>query len=102
MVANALKKIMKHDPQSKVIMITGVESTEIANDCLSIGAKGYINKKTIDASSEESRVSTLSEIQKLLEGIMKFTKEELNKRLIKSCKLFTSQVVQNIKQYLGI
>lgn len=43
---NALKQIMKFDPEARVIMLTTEASQEMYEECLLVGAKRYIPKDT--------------------------------------------------------
>lgn len=63
-----LEKIIESQPESKVIMITGIDNEETALECLRLGAAGYINKNTINVSCPEARKKTLEDIQSLLGG----------------------------------
>lgn len=62
-----LKKILEHYPQSKVIMLSGVNSQKVVEECISLGAIGYIHKSMIDISNPESKLKTLNAIITLVE-----------------------------------
>lgn len=64
-----LKKIMDFDSNSCVIMVSGINDQEIVKECLSLGAKGFVNKSSIDISCPESRQKTLDTISSYLGGV---------------------------------
>lgn len=64
-----LKKIMEFDSETCVIMVSGINDTELVQECLLLGAKGFVNKSTIDATSEESRKETVMTINSLVRGV---------------------------------
>ena len=41
---DALKQILNIDPEAKVIMCSALDSTQLVEECMKIGAKGYIVK----------------------------------------------------------
>jgi len=46
---DALKEIIKKDPNAIVVMLTAVSETDIADSCIDLGAKKYVRKGTSPA-----------------------------------------------------
>ena len=59
---DALRKIMKTDPYANVVMLTGVDNTVVAENCIALGAKDFIRK---DIDPEELQQRLASAVQAL-------------------------------------
>lgn len=43
---DALRGIMKTDPEANVVMLTNVDDTAIAENCMTVGARDYVQKQS--------------------------------------------------------
>jgi len=59
---DTLKAILKIDPDAQVVMLTSVDNTFVAEDCILAGAKDYLNK---GLSPEDMKARLQVEIDKI-------------------------------------
>jgi len=43
---DALRGIMKTDPEANVVMLTNVDDTTVAENCITVGARDYVQKQS--------------------------------------------------------
>ena len=69
-----LEKIMNQNETAKIIMISAIEDKETMEECLSLGAKAFINKGNIDFSSEDD----IQNLVKTIESVLKNNAQGVN------------------------
>jgi two-component system chemotaxis response regulator CheY len=62
-----LAEILKADPLAKIIMVSAIKDDAVVNECLKIGAKGFISKTNIHGEEEFQR-EVLNQIDKVLKA----------------------------------
>ncbi|MFZ3231424.1 MAG: response regulator [Pseudobdellovibrio sp.] len=66
-----LVRILEHNPNASVIMVSSLTDQLIISECLLAGAKGYIIKDTISAKEENSSKELVFKILNIIDNSLK-------------------------------
>lgn len=60
-----LEKILNFNDSANVIMVSSVSDISLVEECIKIGAKGYINKNNIRAFNSQQNKNVLEQLEKI-------------------------------------